>query len=330
MIDGDKKEFFIGADACAKLGVLKGNYPIGHGVVNNWDEMEEIWRYVFNNELKVYPSEHCVFLINSLINPKTSSEKMAQIMLETFLVPRLYITNSAVLSLYSEGKLPGFVVDSGESITQFEPIFDSNSLSHAIIKFDLAGRDLNEYMIRLLNEVPIWLSTSMEKKWAQYIKEKACYVALDFEKELKNVKSFEYELPDCRRVVIKDQRIRCPEALFKPSMLGKEGNGFGEICNESIQKCNKDIRKDLYNNIVLSGGTTLFNGFPERFTKEVKAFAPKSMKGEVKVIASPKRHLAPWVGGSILSSISSFKSMWITKAEYEEYGASIFHKKNSL
>ena len=109
------------------------------------------------------------------------------------------------------------------------------------------------------------LSTSMEKKWAQYIKEKACYVALDFEKELINVKSFEYELPDCHHVVIKDQRIRCPEALFKPSMLGKEGNGFGEICNESIQKCSKDIRKDLYNNIVLSGVTTLFNGFTERF-----------------------------------------------------------------
>ena len=161
------------------------------------------------------------------------------------------------------------------------------------------------------------------------IKEEACYVALDFEEELKSVEPFDYELPDNTHVVIKDQRIRCPEVLFKPSMVGKEEGGFGQTCYNSIQKCNKDIRKFLLNNIILSGGTCFFKGFQERFTKEIKSIVPISMKEEVNIITSNNNKFASWVGGSILSSISSFQSNWITKAEYEEYGDTIVHKKCS-
>ena len=71
----------------------------------------------------------------------------------------------------------------------------------------------------------------------------------------------------------------------------------------------------------------MFNGLPERLTKEIKCLAPESMKEEVKVIASPERRFASWIGGSILSSISTFEDMWITKYEYEESGVNIVHKK---
>ena len=96
---------------------------------------------------------------------------------------------------------------------------------------------------------------------------------------------------------------------------------------DTIQKCDIDIRKELYNNIVLSGGNSMFNGLPERLTKEIKAVAPKSMKEEVRVIASPVRRFATWIGGSILSSLSEFESCWITKTEYDESGATIVHRK---
>ena len=82
-------------------------------------------------------------------------------------------------------------------------------------------------------------------------------------------------------------------------------------------KCDVDIRKDLYANIVLSGGTTMFPGVGERMTKELVALAPSTMK--IKVVAPPERKYSVWIGGSILSSLSTFQSMWISKAEYDEY-----------
>ena len=128
--------------------------------------------------------------------------------------------------------------------------------------------------------------------------------------------------------LVKEQRIRCPEALFKPYIIGKEGHGIGQTCYESIQKCDMDTRKDFYNCIVLSGGTSMFKGLYERLTKEMKALVPESMKEEIKVIASPERKFSAWIGGPILSSISTFEDMWITKEKYEESGATIIHKKN--
>ena len=329
MVGGDKK-FFVGIDAEDKSGVLNLKYPIEKGVVNNWDDMEKIWEHVFTNELRVKPEEHNVLLTEAPLNLKENREKMAQIMFEEFNVPGLYIAIQAVLSLYSAGKFTGIAVDSGDGVTHFVPVFDGSSLPHAIVRLDLAGRDLTEYMMILLKETGIQFSSTTEKVIVKDIKEKSCYVALDFEEELKSFEPFDYELPDGNHVNVKDQRIRCPEALFKPSMVGKEGNGIGEACYESIQKCNIDVRKDLYNSVVLSGGTSMIKGLPERLTKEIKTLAPESMKEEVKVIAYPHRKFAAWIGGSILSSISTFESMWITKDEYEESGADIVHKKCSL
>lgn len=134
-----------------------------------------------------------------------------------------------------------------------------------------------------------------------------------------------YELPDGQTVTISNQRFRCPESLFKPMMIGKEMSGFHEITYQSILKCDVDIRKDLYSNIVMSGGSTMFPGIPERLSKEVTALAPSTMK--VKVVAPQERKYLVWIGGSILSSLSTFQTMWITKAEYQETGASIVHRK---
>merc|ERR1739838_1144050 len=102
-----------------------------------------------------------------------------------------------------------------------------------------------------------------------------------------------------------DERFRCPEALFQPSFLGMEACGIHETTYNSIMKCDVGIRKDLYANTVLSGGTTRFPGIAGRMQKEISALAP------------PKRKYSCWIGGSILASLSTFSSMWITKAEYE-------------
>ena len=90
-------------------------------------------------------------------------------------------------------------------------------------------------------------------------------------------------------------------------------------------KCDVDIRKDLYANVVLSGGTTMYAGIAERMQKEITALAPPTMK--IKVVAPPDRKYSVWIGGSILASLSTFQQMWISKQEYDESGPSIVHRK---
>ena len=126
-------------------------------------------------------------------------------------------------------------------------------------------------------------------------------------------------------ITIGSERFRCPEVLFKPNFIGLEQEGIHKLTFQSIMKCDVDIRKDLYNNIVCSGGTTMFEGIAERLQKEIKALAPDSMT--IKIIAPPERKYSVWIGGSILSSLSTFEEMWIAKSEYDEAGPSIVHRK---
>ena len=134
-----------------------------------------------------------------------------------------------------------------------------------------------------------------------------------------------YELPDGQVITIGNERFRCPEALFQPSFLGMESSGIHETTYNSIMKCDVDIRKDLYGNVVLSGGTTMFPGIADRMQKELTALAPSTMK--IKIIAPPERKYSVWIGGSILASLSTFQEMWISKEEYDESGPSIVHRK---
>ena len=323
----DKKKFFVGKEASAISGVLNINNPVSEGVINNWDDIEKLLGYIFSSELKVDPNEYNILLTETPMNPKENKEKLAQIMFENFNVQRCYIALESLLSLFSTGKDTGISVDIGDGISSFVPIYYGCSLPYAIIRSNVAGRLLTKYLNELLEKKGYNFSTMAEKEIIKDIKEKGCYISNDnYENELKNIDNFLYELPDGNKIELKEERIKCPEVLFNPSIINNNDKNVSQNCYEAVEKCDNEIKKDIYNCIDLTGGSSMFPGLEERFYKEIKDLVDNDMKNEIKIENLNGRKYGVWTGGAILT-MSGFELKWITKAEYEESGDLIVHKK---
>ncbi|XP_039728437.1 beta-centractin isoform X2 [Pteropus medius] len=189
-------------------------------------------------------------------------------------------------------------------------------MPHSIMRVDIAGRDVSRYLRLLLRKEGVDFHTSAEFEVVRTIKEKD--EALETEK-------VQYTLPDGSILDVGPARFRAPELLFQPDLVGDESEGLHEVLAFAIHKSDLDLRRTLFANIVLSGGSTLFKGFGDRLLSEVKKLAPKDVK--IKISAPQERLYSTWIGGSILASLDTFKKMWVSKKEYEEDGARAIHRK---
>lgn len=325
------KECYVGDEAQSKRGILKMKYPIERGIVTNWDDMEQVWDHTFYNELRVAPEERPVLMTESPFSPKKDKENMTQILFETFSVPALDVKMSAVLSLCSTGRDKGIVVHSGATSSHIVPVYDGNAITKAMLKLELGGRDLDYYMLKLVSEGGYSLCGGCEAIYlANKIKEELCYVALDFDSELKKPESAfkkQFHTPYGLEISFGEQRFQCPEAMFKPSLnIGNGSAGIHQTCFDSMWKsCDPTIHKDMLRTVVLTGGNTLFPGFAERMQKEISSLVPWT-SFLTKVIAPPERKYSAWIGGSIIAANPDHK--WITAAEYKEYGPSVILSQN--
>jgi actin-related protein len=326
------KRTYVGEKAVERRRMLKLNNPIERGVITSWEDMEKVWAHAFA-EVGVPVEDYPVLITDALLDVKFNREDMVQIMFDRFNAQALYIAFHADLTLYASGKTSGVVLSSGEGVTNIVPVFEGFHVTKAIQNIGVSGRDLTKFLTSCLCDRG-YRFTRAEREIAKMFKESSCYVALDFEKEIKDQKEekkggeVEYDLPDGTKLAVSDERFRVPEVLFNPSLMGVEAQGIHEAINSAVQKCEIDIRKEMLNNIVLSGGSTLFPGLEKRLTKELEKNTPKGNQ-RVKVIADDNREELVWLGGSILSSLSTFQENWISREEYQEVGAqSLIYRKD--
>lgn len=329
-LEGDT---FIGRSAEQHRGLLSLKYPMEHGTVVDWNDMELIWQYIYSKpQLNITAEDHPVLITESPVNPRRNREKTAEILFETFNVPALFISMQAVLSLYASGRTTGVVLDSGDGITQAVPIYEGFALPLSIVRTDVAGRDITKFLKFLIRKEGHTLNTTAEFEVIKKLKEQACYItssplrASDDLTAASDSERMSYTLPDGHVIEIgTNSRIKAPEILFKPDLIGNESEGIHEVLVNSIAKSDLELRKIFLENIVLSGGSTLFKGFGERLLSEVKKAVPKN--SHIKIFSSPKRLYSTWTGGSILANLASFKRMCVSKREYEEDGHRAIHRK---
>lgn len=351
----DAKDCYIGNEVDDIVDSLKLKNPIRRGNICNFDDFEEVCRYVFNR-VKVSSKETPILLTEPALNPQRNREKMTSLMFESFCIPHCYLGKQGVLSLYSlpqqrngnnnSNSTTGFVLESGGGVSYVIPVYEGLAISHAIMKMDLGGEDITNYLEKSIeNHFPFEYSKFHPReitRIAKEMKEKICFVSSSSTATKMMMTQEEkggFRLPDDSILFIGKERFKAPELFFNPSsLLGRAG--IHEIAFESIQKCENELQIQMLQNIVFSGGSTLFDGFSERFTEELNQLNEKKNKEVAKVINSyynedsssleikkKKRMLGSWRGGSILSSLSSFKKMWMTKEEYQEYGYFIVQRK---
>ncbi|KAF9106761.1 Arp2/3 complex subunit, actin nucleation center [Mortierella sp. AM989] len=337
------KDIMVGDEAAELRSILQMSYPMENGIVTNWTDMRHLWDYTFNEKLKIDPRDTKIMLTEPVMNPKANREKMVQTMLEEYGFQGVYVAIQAVLTLYAQGLTTGVVVDSGDGVTHIVPVVQGYSLPHITKRLDVAGRDVTQYLIKLLLHRGYAFNRTADFETVRQIKEKLCYTSYDVDLDLKlanetTVLVESYTLPDGRVIKVGSERFEAPECMFQPSLIDVEQPGVAELLFQTIQAAPLDTRSDLYKHIVLSGGSTMYPGLPSRLEKEVKQlYLTEVLKGDVerfrnfkiRIEDPPRRKHMVFLGGAVLANIMQDKEhFWITKQEWEEQGVRALDKLN--
>eukprot|EP00055_Hartaetosiga_balthica_P011943 m.56137 g.56137 ORF g.56137 m.56137 type:complete len:508 (+) comp7785_c0_seq1:161-1684(+) len=352
------KDFYFGDEVWLYADVLEIKRVIEKGVIQNYEMFELFLKYVLIEELKLTLDElkdYPVLITEPPLSPQANREKLCRLMFDTFNVAALYVANTSTLAIFGLGKTTGVVVDIGHEVSMCAAVYHGEVIPSTVKRLNIGGRNLDVYLSKLLSEKDIFISPDkgFESLILRDMKERTCYVAYDFKTEMKKVNQTTIvrsawaggnrvevvydvgghgnsELPGFEDKTIPDEikvdyeRFQCPEALFDPALhLGMDLiiPGVHKMVQESIKSIPIDLKRDMYANIALSGGTTLLRGFADRLRKELRTITPDSV--EINIMDSSQRHLAVWRGGSTIASSKGFNFHWISREEYSEYGLAL-------
>jgi actin beta/gamma 1 len=330
---------FVGDTALSNRGLLSLQYPMNKGVIRNagighvdhrglWADTEAIWRHAIDSVFQNNGSLPPVLLTEDPLNLESNRKRIEQIMFDSFNVPALYLADKAVMALYATSRATGCVVLSGDFVTYVVPVWEGYALPHAIVRSKIGGRDLTNYLMTALNRLG-YMFSDREEDLVRRIKESRGYVAADFNRELKTLKEspekiqMSYKFPNMSvhgdELVLGRERFAIPEALFDTSLLREsrpdlmERGGLQRMVFESVQeKADVDLRRGLYENVVLAGGNTMFDGMSRRLKKEIEDLVPPSV--DVNVVQSHKH--SSWNGGAVLAGLLP-QSEWVTRDQHE-------------
>ena len=331
----DSNEQYIGEDCDKFFGLMKLTYPVNHGVFEKEQDILTIINHVFtklginSQEIK----EHPILVTEPILNPYSNREKIAHTLLDNLGVPAIFFASQPILSLFSTSATSGTVLESGEGVTQSCVVYEGYSIPCSYERYNYGGKDITLYLKNLLKERGYHLYNSTEIKLFNDIKENLCYLEIskrndyNINKKIINKDMTKYYLPDGSNIDIGDEKIKAPELLFNPELIGKEYLSFDDMIINSINKTEVEIQKQSYENIWISGGNTSFKEFNKRLVNEIKDKIDKNIKVNVLQNEKIKPQHRCWVGGNVISILEIFKKMWVTRSEWNEKGSGIIHIK---
>ena len=339
------------------------------GTIDNFDLFEKNLNYILEENLYINLSDHPLLFSEPSLHNKSNRIKLTEFMFEKYKIPAIYICKSAVLSGFSCGRSTCLVFDSGHNTTYAVPVNEGYALQKSLIKNNIAGdwvtnlveknlekrnininpffkfkvkKDGEKYKTEFLKDDAIFDKT-YENFWKKEIirdLKESCLTTNDEALKYDEAKDefipnsvnqeLIYDLPDKNTINMTHDKNLILERVFNPVKEYPEFMGYHQMVNDAISKSDLEIKKELYSNIFLCGGNTLFSGFPERFQKQIINTNKQTFK--IKIITHPsntERKFSAWIGGSILSSLGTFHQLWLSLAEFEEHGASIIERKCS-
>lgn len=335
----------LGADALSRSAVLSLSHPVQGGHIKQWEDVEDLWRFAYEQDaMHTDPSEHAVMLVDAPDTTKATRERMAQLFFDTFDVPSLHIISQPVPAIYASGRLTGLVVESGHGVSYAAAVYEGFRISTAHAP-RTCGEAVSDSLAALLASDGHISSTAGEWNALQTMKAKVCHVAFDLSGTrcsdegtpapttagagASGSDEIKYELPDGTTLVIGDEAWRATEVLWQSHdgtpRSGGSGIGLQGAVVRAVSALDTRLAEDMYRNVVLSGGNTLFPGFEDRLKQEILRLLPASFN--VNVTAQTSRAMNAWRGAAIMAEWSGMSSKWVTRYEYEEEGPRALHAK---
>ncbi|ACY14221.1 actin family protein [Haliangium ochraceum] len=326
----DQRVLCVGQEAIDQSATVLLRHPVWSGIVGDWEAFAAVLRHTFYRALWVAPEEHPIVVTESphvYRSFQLRREQLTRLLFETFHAPQVAVCSEAAMSLYACGLDTGLVVSLGDFVSYVAPVHRGAIVDAGLTFLEPDGRSITEYLSRLLLERGHVFTSPEALRLVRDIKETLCYVADDVAKEAaRNADSVEatYLLPNGETLVLGNERFRCPEVLFHPDLLGWESPGLTDAVCNAIMKCDPSLQAELFGNIVVTGGGSLFPGLSERLQRELEQRAPA--EAPVHLLTRDDRRHLPWKGAARFARDAQFAGFALTRQAYERHGAELIYQ----